>query len=219
MSHNSDRPIAALCVSGRSIYKHLPGVEAYDARRDARTFPANTPAVAHPPCRCWSKYLRHQAKPLDANAEMELGRWCVRTILQCGGVLEHPAGSHLFAEMGLPMPNHPEEVGFTVYVEQKWFGYATRKPTWVFVAGVPMHQLPPLPFSLVNDAKSPVLSSFGRSRTMPGFARWLCQVARLANPPGATQNVILPHVRTADGSIKLPVIESCEAVFANATAV
>jgi hypothetical protein len=182
MSHNSDRPIAALCVSGRSIYKHLPGVDAYDAKRGAQNFPANTPAVAHPPCRCWSKYLRHQAKPLDANAEMELGRWCVRTILKTGGVLEHPAGSLLFREMNLRMPNQPAEIGFTIYVEQGWFGYASKKATWVFVAGVPKDQLPPLPFRF-ERAKSLALSSAGRSRSMPEFSKWLCQVARLAKPP------------------------------------
>ena len=185
MSHNSDeRQIAALCVSGRSIYKHLPGVVAYDSRRDARTFDANTPAIAHPPCRCWSKYLRGQAKPLDREAEMELGRWCVRTVLNCGGVIEHPAGSYLFAEMGLPMPNQPAEVGFTLYIEQRWFGYASKKATWVFVSGVPKSSIPSVPFLLVDDAKSPALSHAARSRTMPAFAKWLCQIARLANPPG-----------------------------------
>lgn len=184
MSHNSDRPIAALCVSGRSIYKHLPGVDAFDAKRGAQNFAANMPAVVHPPCRCWSKFLRHQAKPLDPAAEMELGRWCVRTILKTGGVLEHPAHSLLFREMGLPLPNQPAEIGFTLYVEQAWFGYASRKPTWVFVAGVPRHQLPPVPFRLDKPrAEHLALSSAARSRSMPAFAKWLCQIARLANPP------------------------------------
>lgn len=48
MSEPNAKVIAALCVSGRSIYKHLPGVIAYDSRRDARTFPANMPFFIRP---------------------------------------------------------------------------------------------------------------------------------------------------------------------------
>lgn len=207
------RKIAALFVSGRSIYKHMKGVIAYDSKRNALSFHAKTPAVAHPPCRCWSKFLRAQAKPPDRGAEMELGRWAVRTILKCGGVLEHPAGSLLFADMGLPMPNQPAKLNlealgldkrdfdkvaatmargvFTIYVEQAWFGYSSRKATWVFVAGVPFSSIPRVPFSLVkNRAKSVALSSAGRSRSMPEFADWLCQIARLANQPGRNAKAI-----------------------------
>lgn len=187
------KAIAALCVSGRSIYKHLPGVDAYDRRRDARTFPANSPAVAHPPCRLWSKFLSHQAKSPDREAEMELGRWCVRTVMRCGGVVEQPAESRLWAEMNLPMPNDPDADGcWTLYVEQKWFGCPTRKPTWLLICGVPKDQLPPLPFDLAavqRRAKAPGrgASSFARSRTPNTFAEWLCQVARRAMPMAAAK--------------------------------
>lgn len=187
------RTIAALCVSGRSIYKHLPGVVAYDRKRDARTFDAKTPAIAHPPCRLWSKFLSHQAKSPDREAEMELGRWCVRTVMRCGGVVEQPAGSRLFYEMNLPMPGNGDlklinglsgecDGCYTIYVEQSWFGYVTRKPTWLLICGVPRDQLPPVPFSLANGqpCQKPGLSSFARSRTMNTFAEWLCQIARLA---------------------------------------
>ena len=195
-SHNSDRqsqnranpldlkPIAALCVSGRSIYKYLPGVEVFDKRRDARQFAGNMPVVAHPPCRLWSKYLSHQAKSPAPEEEKELGRWCVRTVLKCGGVLEQPAHSKLWKEMNLPMPSEPAREGIlTIYIEQSWFGYASRKPTWLLVCGVPIRELPAIPFSLVKarHANSPGLSSFARSRTVKPFAEWLCQIARRAN--------------------------------------
>jgi hypothetical protein len=193
---SSTPPLAALCVSGRSIYKHLPGVVAYDRKRDARTFDAKTPAVAHPPCRFWSKFLsvlalkaaRANSLDVDVEAEKELGRWCVRTVMRCGGVLEQPAHSGLWADMGLPMPNQPARDGcWTLYVEQGWFGYLTRKPTWLLICGVPKDQLPPVPFSLVNGsrANSPGLSAFARSRTVNSFAEWLVKVARLAKPPAA----------------------------------
>lgn len=196
MSHNSDgecfnasspavRRVAALCVAGRSIYKHIPGVDAYDRRRDARTFDGSCPVVAHPPCRLWSKFLSHQAKPDDADAERELGRWCVRTVLKCGGVLEQPAGSRLWAEMGLPLPGVPmrtSQEAYSLYVEQTWFGYATKKPTWLLVVGVPKRSIQiPFDFHRTNQAG---LSAFGRSRTVNTFAAWLVAIARRANPPG-----------------------------------
>ena len=176
------RTVAALCVSGRSIYKHLPGVDAFDAGRDARTFAGGITVVAHPPCRCWSKYLRHQAKPLDARAEMELGLWCVRQVVEHGGVLEQPAGSGLFAAAGVPVPNVQGEspLLFSLYVEQGWFGYPMRKRTWVLVSGVPKAAVPAVPFNLSVAPSSPEgLSHFARSRTVDAFAEWLCQVARL----------------------------------------
>jgi hypothetical protein len=175
------RTIAALCVSGRSIYKHLDGVIAYDRERDARTFTGGVPVVAHPPCRCWSKFLSHQAKPTDPQAEMELGLWCVQQVIENGGVLEHPAHSRLFAAANLPVPNSPDATPFfyTVYVEQSWFGYHSRKPTWVLVCGVPKRQLVPVPFSLAKSpGQAPGLSSAGRSRSVAPFAEWLCQIAR-----------------------------------------
>jgi hypothetical protein len=174
------RPIAAVCVSGRSIYHHLPGVEAFDSRRDARSFSGGVPAIYHPPCRTWSKFLRHFAKPLDLRAEQDLARWCVAMVMKHGGVLEQPAGSLLWQDQKLPMPNQPASDPFcySLYVEQGWFGYATRKPTWLLVCGVPRHQLAPLPFSLVEHRDTSGKSSAGRSRTMQSFAEWLCQTAR-----------------------------------------
>lgn len=180
MSHNSDRTVSALCVSGRSIYKHLPGVSAYDRQRDARNFSGDTPVIAHPPCRHWSKFLAGQAKAPNPEAEKRLGLWCVEQVLNCGGVLEHPAHSRLFEAAKLPMPDsQAEPFLYTVYVEQRWFGFASRKPTWVLVAGVPRHKLPPIPFQLGERAKAiEGMSQFTRSRTVESFAEWLCQVAR-----------------------------------------
>lgn len=196
MSHNSDgsspalRPVAALCVSGRSIYKHLPGVVAFDRQRDARSFAGDMPAIAHPPCRLWSKFLSAQAKSSDPEGERELGRWCVRTVLRCGGVLEQPAGSRLWSDMRLPLPHRSLQGDvFTLYVEQSWFGYASRKGTWLLVVGVPFRELPPLPFRLPLGTVEK-LSRFGRSRTVTAFAEWLVAIARRANAPAVPVSLV-----------------------------
>ena len=52
---------AKIMASGKSIYKTMPGVDAYDRLRDALTFSGGMPVIAHPPCRAWSVYLGHMA--------------------------------------------------------------------------------------------------------------------------------------------------------------
>ena len=178
---NSTEPnVAILFAAVRSIYHHLPNLLIYDAHHDARHFTGSLPVVAHPPCRTWSKYLRHQAKSPDLSTEQSLGKWAVEIVIRNGGVLEQPAGSLLWKACNLPMPAEPANPWlYTIYVEQQWFGYATRKPTWLLIAGVPRCYLPPMPFNLVKAHKDRRnLSSAGRSRTMKSFAEWLCQIAQ-----------------------------------------
>jgi hypothetical protein len=112
---------------------------------------------------------------------MDLGLWCAEQIQEHGGVLEHPAHSRLFEAAGLPLPNrsaHP--FLYTIVVEQFWFGFKTRKLTWLCIAGVPRHQLPAIPLRLVasSHARQSGGSSQSRSRSMPAFAEFLCHVAR-----------------------------------------
>ena len=96
------RTISALCVAPRSNYKQLEDLECYDAKRDARTFPGDTPIVAHPPCRSWSRFTKQQSKPPPG--EKELAPLCVEFLRRCGGIREHPAHSHLWDHCNLPAP-------------------------------------------------------------------------------------------------------------------
>lgn len=93
--------VAALFVRADSIYKRMPGVDAWDAERDARTWPGGSPVVAHPPCRAWGAFA-WRARPRDG--ERECAPWAVEQIRMHGGVLEHPAASRLWPEHGLPEP-------------------------------------------------------------------------------------------------------------------
>jgi hypothetical protein len=122
------RDVAALCVSGRSYYKYVSGVHAFDRARDARTFRGGIPVVAHPPCRLWSEYLRGHARCEDVPGEMALGLWCVEQVKKNGGVLEQPARSRLWSAAGLPLPGDlADPFLYSVYVEQRWFGYGGRR--------------------------------------------------------------------------------------------
>jgi len=50
--------ISVLFARSDSNYKTLPGVDVWDAERDARTWPGGNPVVAHPPGRALGR-LRH----------------------------------------------------------------------------------------------------------------------------------------------------------------
>lgn len=179
------RPVAVLCVSPKSIYHSLPGVECYDIKRDVRTFDGGMPVVAHPPCRSWSAYCAHQAKPLPG--EKELGPMCVEWLRKCGGVLEHPAHSRLFDACNLPKPGpgngrwHRRGDLWSMSVDQSWWGDTRTKRTWLCVHGVTPHDIE-FPIRL-HDPRGDrrrwqVMSHTQRSATHPALAEWLVGVAR-----------------------------------------
>ena len=116
---------------------------------------------------------------------MELGLFCARMVVRNGGVLEQPAGSKLWGAAKLPMPNRLTENGlWTCYVEQGWFGYATRKPTWLLLQACRKTWSRQSHLTLPDFVNCLCISAEEqRSRTMPKFAEWLCQIARLSNSP------------------------------------
>ncbi len=173
--------VAVLCCSKNSAYHNMPGVIAYDQERDARTFSGGLPVVAHPPCRAWSAFCRHQAKP--AAGERELGFFCVDVLRREGGVLEHPAFSLLFEAAGLPEVGQCKRGMFTIEVWQSWFGYPVKKRTWLCFSGVNLEKIK-IPFCLTpqngHRAVFASMSKRQRSETVPQFARWLVALARQA---------------------------------------
>lgn len=180
-----ERTVAALCVAPNSGYKAMPGVECYDQARDVRSFPGGMPVVAHPPCRAWSAYTAHQAKP--APGEKELGLLCAEWLRREGGVLEHPAHSRLFEAARLPMPGQRLGDLFTVPVLQAWWGYPMRKATWLCFSRVDL-QLLDFPHcehdsraGIGDRRRQQVMSKHQRAATVPTLAEWLVSAARQAH--------------------------------------
>ncbi len=186
--------VAVLFARSDSIYKKIPGCDVYDMARDARTYRGNAPIVGHPPCRAWGR-LRHFAKPRDD--EKGLAIWCVEMIRINGGVLEHPFASSLWKELNLPWPGRGRDKfgGFTVDLNQSWFGHKADKRTWLYVVGCNPADMPDMPFKIgegthcVSTSKRndsfgnkikdrPELSKADRERTPEAFALWLIEVAR-----------------------------------------
>ena len=174
--------VAALCVAPNSVYKTMPGVEAYDMARDVRTFAGGMPVVAHPPCRAWSAYTAHQAKPQPG--EKELGLLCADWLRREGGVLEHPAHSRLFEAARLPMPGQRIGYLYTMLVHQAWWGYPMRKATWLCFSHIDPRTLD-LPYAehdsrggVGDRRRQQVMSKHQRAATHPALAAWLVQAAR-----------------------------------------
>lgn len=174
----NNKKVAVLCAATDTAYKSIPECDVFDKSRDARSFTGGMPVIAHPPCRSWSAFLRHQSKP--EAGERELAFWCIEQVKLNSGVLEQPAHSHLFAAAGLPLPGDRAGPGVTICIDQNWFGYVQRKRTWLWFSGV---RPPPLPRSAMWAYWSPPpkhgrswaasLSGRKRSETPPALARWL----------------------------------------------
>jgi hypothetical protein len=192
--------VAALFVRHDSIYKEMPGVDAWDIERDARNWRGGCPVVAHPPCRAWGR-LRHFANPRPD--EKTLALWAVDQVRRWGGVLDHPAGSTLWVTAGLPAPRHFDAAGgWTLPVEQHWWGHRATKRTWLYIVGLDPRATPRMPLALGQG--SHVISQDGRRRdgsrwakgdarkrpectkperehTPPMLAEWLVELARRCN--------------------------------------
>jgi hypothetical protein len=168
--------VAALFVRRDSIYKEMPGVDAWDAERDARTWAGSCPVVAHPPCRAWGT-LRALAKP--RHDEKELAVWAVAQVRKFGGVLEHPKRSTLWPHCGLPAIGEKDKFGgWTLPIFQSSFGHRAEKATLLYIVGCAPAQIPDMPLVL-GDA-SHVIASSGRrtdgTRIRRGDAGWRPEV-------------------------------------------
>jgi hypothetical protein len=186
--------ISVLFARRDSVYKTLD-VDVWDADRDARLWPGGNPCVAHPPCRAWGM-LSHFAKPrID---EKELAITAIGFVRAQGGVLEHPNKSKLWKHLNLPTGmNRDEWGGYTLSVNQSWWGHKAEKKTWLYIVGCKSTDLPPITMSFdaithkIGFAKSwkgksrygiKEVSKKEREATPIDFAKWLIEVAKKCKP-------------------------------------
>lgn len=135
-------PIAALFVATDGPYFNLPGVDPWDARRDARLYPGPDPVVAHPPCERWGRFARGgpnpRARPRLVGDDDGCFAAAVMAVRTWGGVLEHPEASHAWAAHGIARPPkrggwvRGDSHGWTCCVEQGHYGHAAKKATWLY---------------------------------------------------------------------------------------
>lgn len=161
--------IAALFVAEGGCYSGLDGVEPWSQKRDARRYDGQHPIVAHPPCQRWGKLWAGQPLWIKRTGERKVkgdDDGCFAAALdavrRCGGVLEHPWGSHAWPHFGLNTP--PREGGWivadfyggwTCCVEQGRYGHYARKPTLLLVYG--LRDLPELRWGKSEARLDPVV--------------------------------------------------------------
>ena len=145
---SADHPfVAALYVEPEGCYIGVPGVDAWDESRDARKYAGPSPVVAHPPCQRWGRFWHgstrkpHQYKLCDDGGCFEAA---LNSVMEWGGVLEHPAHSRAWGVFGLRKPvagagwQRGELDGrgsyWVCHVEQGHYGHPSRKPTWLLAS-------------------------------------------------------------------------------------
>jgi len=183
------KQVAVLFARQDSIYKGFDLADVWDIERDARGYRGDFPVVAHPPCRAWGR-LRKFAKP--RSDEKDLAFFAVDQVRKYGGVLEHPAQSSLWPAAGLPSIGERDVFGgWTLCVDQNWWGHRARKRTYLYIVGIEPKQLPSYP--LVLGQAPAVIAGNSRHRTrnlvhLPYaerektplfFARWLFDLASM----------------------------------------
>jgi len=185
--------ISVLFAREDSVYKTMPDLDVWDKQRDARNFTGNNPVVAHPPCRAWGR-LRKFANP--EKGERALSILAIRLIRKNGGVLEHPKSSTLWKKAGLPAPGKRDCFGgFTLGVNQHWWGHKAEKATLLYICGVEPKDLPPIPLNFIppshvvqsqsDSTLKPHISKAEREHTPIDFAKWLVDLASRCDRKGA----------------------------------
>lgn len=192
-------PIAALFVRTDSIYKEM-GLDCWDEERNATNYQGPNPVIAHPPCRGWG-CLRKFSNATDE--EKALGPWAVSIVRRFRGVLEHPRGSSLWVQCGLPRPEDDADMfgGFTVSLDQFVFGHRAQKATWLYVCGTKRRNIPPVPLKFAYPSHV-VTNVRGLRAGMPGFRTEITQRERDATPLAfATWLVVLANSCRIGGSL------------------
>jgi hypothetical protein len=188
--------ITALCVRKDSIYKKL-GLDCYDQERDMRTFQGGNAVICHPPCAQWSA-LRGFARVDELQKTLAIE--CVHMVRKFGGVLEHPAKSIIFENSyrweRLPKPGMSKDPwgGYTICINQHWFGHKAEKKTFLYICGCDQQNLPPISFSLDaithvvgsrvkrhTGRRRPELSKKDREVTPTLLAEYLIKVAEICD--------------------------------------
>ena len=179
--------VSALFVRNDSIYKTL-GVDCWDKNRNALDWPGGNPIIAHPPCRAWGQ-LSHMAKPEPG--EKELAFFAINMIRKHGGILEHPRASKLWPKY-LPLPGRVDKYsGYSICVDQFWWGHKAKKNTLLYIVGLSLNELPvmPMKFDAVQYTVSSKIKKKSGRRTKKeitknereatpiDFAKWLIEVA------------------------------------------
>lgn len=137
--------IAALFVQTDGHYFDVPGIDPWDAERDATLYRGPHPVIAHPPCARWGRYwwrgangVRYPRPGVDGG----LFGFALNAVRDFGGVLEHPRDSLAWDAFALNKPPvgggwvPADDFGMTCCVYQGHYGHLAPKATWLYAVDV-----------------------------------------------------------------------------------
>jgi hypothetical protein len=164
-SANSAEKIAILCAAPNSHYFQLQSkynLEIYTKADDCRNFQFDCPVITHAPCAQWSRL--HKFARVNQESK-NLAYFCLRAVVSCGGIFEHPAGSHFFKTAGIDRTQ-------LFSIDQHWFGFPGRKRTYLYSHKVNYSSFP-LSLDAIPGDISNTLRSSERELTTVAFNEWL----------------------------------------------
>jgi hypothetical protein len=134
--------ISALFVATNGPYFGIPDVDPWDIQKNAKNYVGSNLVIAHPPCERWGRYARGGPNPRARRFEIGDDGGCfesaLKNVRRCGGVLEHPAGSHAFTRFQIPKPprsgwSSPDSFGGrSCQIDQGNYGHKAKKATWLY---------------------------------------------------------------------------------------
>jgi len=179
----------ALFCQVNSVYFQFDGCTVFTEKEDALSYSGQYPVICHPPCRLFGRLRHFSTAPLSEKA---LAYYSVALVRSIGGVIEHPAGSKLWSDCDLPLGSNRDAFdGWTLSINQSWFGHPATKNTWLYIVGCDPGQIPnyPISFDAVqysiksNSHKSALkpIPKSERSTTPFLLAKWLIELTSVIN--------------------------------------
>ncbi len=184
------RTVAVLFCDPKGTYAGIPGVELWDATRDARTYAGPHPVIAHPPCHLWTNlakvnYKRYGGEHNRPGNDGGCFAAALAAVRKWGGVLEHPAFSNAWAAHDLHKPLAGTWLNSVTEVWQSAYGHKARKRTWLYCRTKGAYPLaanwerkPGTHQCGWFDRTKPTLSKKEASATPLAFAEYLISLAR-----------------------------------------
>jgi len=166
-----------LFVHNRSNYKKLDVFDCYDEKRNALNYTGSEPVICHPPCRTFSRLRGLSQAPIE---EKQLAYWSIDLVRKNGGIVEHPHDSQLWKDKDVVKPGYTDQYGgFTICIDQSWFGYYTPKKTLLYIVGIKSKEIPDYDFNRdINFRKFQNLTKKQRSETTPELCIWLNEIVK-----------------------------------------
>jgi hypothetical protein len=136
--------IPVLFVHSKSNYKKDIDFDCYDEKRNALNFNSNQAVITHPPCRLFSRLKGLTQAP---ETEKQFASFSLDLVRKNGGILEHPFDSSFWKLNNIVKPGYIDEFGgFTLLINQSWFGYYTHKKTLLYIVGIKPKDIPDYSF-------------------------------------------------------------------------